>query len=483
MKDAIYLANGLKTKQFSQEELIKDIQHKINTRNPQLNAFVTVEKIDLAQPNPSLMEHTSPLAGVPFPLKMLGQEKKEWLATSGSRLFANHRATKNSNYVNAVEAAGMIPFGQTNAPEFGFKNITDPLLYGVARNPWNLAHSPGGSSGGAAAAVAAGIVPLAGASDGGGSIRIPASFCGLIGLKPSRGTMPVGPNAWRGWQGAAIDFGLTISMRETKALFEELRGIHKGAPYQANPAEWKKHPVKKSLRIAVCIESPIGTSVSEEAMQAVKEAMFFLDQEGHEIIEIPYPLDGRRLIHSYYQMNGAETAAMVESIEKNLQRKITEEELEPMSWALVNYGKKISAATYIHSLHVWDHATVTMEEFFESVDLFLSPTTTDIAPKIIEDLQNDRIRQQMALIPELSQEEGLQVISDMFEESLKITPYTQLANLTGQPAISLPTHLTKEGLPLGIQFMAARGREDLLFQVGELFECNKRFYLPKDLEE
>ncbi|MGM9903507.1 MAG: amidase [Enterococcus sp.] len=483
MKDAIYLANGLKTKQFSQEELIKDIQHKINTRNPQLNAFVTVEKIDLAQPNPSLMEHTSPLAGVPFPLKMLGQEKKEWLATSGSRLFANHRATKNSNYVNAVEAAGMIPFGQTNAPEFGFKNITDPLLYGVARNPWNLAHSPGGSSGGAAAAVAAGIVPLAGASDGGGSIRIPASFCGLIGLKPSRGTMPVGPNAWRGWQGAAIDFGLTISMRDTKALFEELRGIHTGAPYQANPAEWKKHPVKKSLRIAVCIESPIGTSVSEEAMQAVKEAMFFLDQEGHEIIEIPYPLDGRRLIHSYYQMNGAETAAMVESIEKNLQRKITEEELEPMSWALVNYGKKISAATYIHSLHVWDHATVTMEELFESVDLFLSPTTTDSAPKILEDLQNDRIRQQMALIPELSQEEGLQVISDMFEESLKITPYTQLANLTGQPAISLPTHLTKEGLPLGIQFMAARGREDLLFQVGELFEYNKRFYLPKDLEE
>ncbi|WP_262370019.1 amidase family protein, partial [Enterococcus faecium] len=162
---------------------------------------------------------------IPFPLKMLGQEKKGWLATSGSRLFETHRASHTSNYVRQAEAIGLVPFGQTNAPEFGFKNITDPVIYGPARNPWNLECTPGGSSGGAAAAVSSGIVPLAGASDGGGSIRIPASFCGLIGLKPSRGTMPVGPYAWRGWQGAAIDFGLTVSMRDTEALFYGMRSI------------------------------------------------------------------------------------------------------------------------------------------------------------------------------------------------------------------------------------------------------------------
>ncbi len=143
-----------------------------------------------------------------------------------------------------AEAIGLVPFGQTNAPEFGFKNITDPVIYGPARNPWNLECTPGGSSGGAAAAVSSGIVPLAGASDGGGSIRIPASFCGLIGLKPSRGTMPVGPYAWRGWQGAAIDFGLTVSMRDTEALFYGMRSINSGAPYQVSPVEWQTHPRK-----------------------------------------------------------------------------------------------------------------------------------------------------------------------------------------------------------------------------------------------
>ncbi|MBO1299415.1 MULTISPECIES: amidase [unclassified Enterococcus] len=483
MKDATYLANGLKTKQFSSEELYQETKKKIEKLNPEINAFVTEESSE-AQTNKAHVQgdNHSLLSGVPFPLKMLGQEKKGWLATSGSRIFEQHRASKNSNYVQAVEKAGLVPFGQTNAPEFGFKNITDPQLYGPARNPWNLDYSPGGSSGGAAAAVAAGIVPMAGASDGGGSIRIPASFTGLIGLKPSRGTMPVGPNAWRGWQGAAIDFGLTVSMRDTKALFQALKGTNSGAPYQVAPAFWQQHPVKKRLKIAVCVDSPIGTKVSEEAQYAVRKAMMFLEQAGHEIVEMPYPLDGRTLINSYYQMNGAETAAMIESIEKGLQRGVETNELEPISWTLWQYGKKLSAADYVHSLHVWDHAAVTMETLFETFDLFLSPTTADTAPKVDADLQSDSIRQQMAEMPHLSADAGLAVVSEMFEESLTITPYTQLANLTGQPAISLPTHLSAKGLPLGIQFMAARGREDLLFQVGELFEQNGLFHLPVGIE-
>lgn len=484
MKDATYLANGLRTKQFSLEELFTETKRKIEKFNPEINAFVTLEALDFQSnvKRPQL-ESDSLLAGIPFPLKMLGQEKKGWLATSGSRIFEEHRASKNSNYVQAVEKAGLVSFGQTNAPEFGFKNITDPQLYGPARNPWNLAYSPGGSSGGAAAAVAAGIVPMAGASDGGGSIRIPASFSGLIGLKPSRGTMPVGPNAWRGWQGAAIDFGLTISMRDTKALFQALQGINSGAPYQVTPAFWQQHPVKERLKIAVCVDSPIGSKVSVDAQIAVQKALHFLEQSGHEIVEIPYPLDGRTLINSYYQMNGAETAAMIESIENGLQRGIESNELEPISWTLWQYGKKLSAADYVQSLHVWDHAAVTMESLFESFDLFLSPTTADTAPKITADLQSDLIRQQMADVSHLSADEGLAVVSAMFEESLTITPYTQLANLTGQPAISLPTHVSEQGLPLGIQFMAARGREDLLFQIGELFEKHGLFYLPPEIEQ
>ncbi|MBO0481188.1 amidase [Candidatus Enterococcus courvalinii] len=477
MKDAIYLSQALKEKQFSQQEFLEETAKKAKKMNPELNAFVTFATTDL----PS-KKTDSLLAGVPFPLKMLGQEKKGWLATSGSVLFKDHRASMNSNYVRQIESLGLLPLGQTNSPEFGFKNITDPVLYGPAKNPWNVAHSPGGSSGGAAAAVAAGIVPMAGASDGGGSVRIPASFCGLIGLKPSRGTMPVGPYAWRGWQGAAIDFGLTISMRDTEALFYGLRGTASGAPYQASPAEWETHPEKQRLRIAVCSASPIGSTISEEAKQAVKNAVNFLVEQGHDVVEIAYPLDGRHLINSYYQMNAAETAAMITSIEGNLKRSVRQEELEPISWTLLEYGKKIAAATYIASLHVWDRAAVTMEELFQEYDLFLSPTTAFSAPEIARDLQSDLIREKMSQVSELSEGQAFDIVTEMFEESLQITPYTQLANLTGQPGISLPTHLTGEGLPLGIQFMAARGREDLLFTIGKLFEENQKFYLPKNVQ-
>lgn len=251
MNDATELAKELKEKEFSFQELVTDIQKKIKKQNHELNAFVALEPFE-SNSHELLIPQSEkgPLAGIPFPLKMLGQEKKGWLATSGSRLFETHRASHTSNYVRQAEAIGLVPFGQTNAPEFGFKNITDPVIYGPARNPWNLECTPGGSSGGAAAAVSSGIVPLAGASDGGGSIRIPASFCGLIGLKPSRGTMPVGPYAWRGWQGAAIDFGLTVSMRDTEALFYGMRSIHSGAPYQVSPVEWQTHPRKKRLKIA-----------------------------------------------------------------------------------------------------------------------------------------------------------------------------------------------------------------------------------------
>ena len=290
--------------------------------------------------------------------------------------------------------------------------------------------------------------------------------------------MPVGPYAWRGWQGAAIDFGLTVSMRDTEALFYGMRSIHSGAPYQVSPVEWQTHPRKKRLKIAFCVDSPIHSQISEEAVLAVKKAVDFLGKEGHDLTEIPYPLDGRKLITSYYQMNGAETAAMIRSIETGIQRAVRKEELEPISWTLFQYGQKLSAATYIDSLHVWDEAAIVMENLHQEYDLFLSPTTAFTAPKISEDLQSDAIRAQMEHITDCSEVEALDVVSSMFEESLKITPYTQLANLTGQPAISLPTHLTKENMPLGIQFMAARGREDLLFQIGYLFEANHQFHLP-----
>ncbi|MGM0124552.1 amidase [Enterococcus sp. AZ194] len=469
---------------MSVKEWIDDRDKQVKKLNPELNAFVEWQP-DEAKKQSESQVGTGPFFGLPIPLKMLGQDKKGWRSTSGSRLFTETVATTTDNFVKKLEQAGLTPLGKTNAPEFGFKNISDPVIYGPARNPWSLAHSPGGSSGGAAAAVASGLFPIAGASDGGGSIRIPASFSGLIGLKPTRGSMPVGPNGWRGWQGASIDFALTVSMRDTEALFYQLRGSTKSAPYQAPQEEWQQHKAanKKQLKIAFLTESPVGTSVSAEAIQAVQKAVKVLEDGGHEVTQIPYPVDGRQLIDSYYLMNGAETAAMFEGIQTGLKRSLTYEDMEPMTWAIYQYGLHLPASQYVRALQLWDQAADTMEQLFTEYDLFLTPTTANTAPKIDEELQNDRIRTDLANAERLSVNRLGDLVYEMFEKSLAITPYTQLANLTGQPAISLPTFVTGEGLPIGIQFMASKGREDLLLQVGQLFERENKFILPVSYRE
>ncbi|MBM7708352.1 amidase [Enterococcus lemanii] len=481
VKDGLYWADQLKTKQLSFSEYVQQLEAKIKQLNPEINALVTFEKkaaLEQYKRTPKLEE--TPFGGLPIALKMLGQDKKDWLSTNGSRLFTNHRAKQTSHFVQRLEQNGFIPIGQSASPEFGFKNVTDAKIYGDTRNPNQLDRSAGGSSGGAAALVASGIFPLAAASDGGGSIRIPASFNGLIGLKPTRGTMPVGPSGWRSWQGAAISFALTISMRDTETLFYGMRGTESAAPYQAPFSEWHLPKNKqKKLRIAYHTDSPVGSFVSPDAIEAVKQACLFLAQQGHKVEEIVYPVNGPQLIRDYYQMNGAETAAMFENIQQALKRPLTKADMELMTWAIYQYGQKLSAASYVHSLASWDEAAWKMENLFSTYDLFLSPTTAHVAPKIQTDLQSDTIRQRLNHFEDYSANEAAFFIYEMFEKSLALSPYTQLANLTGQPAISLPTYATEKGLPLGIQFMAAKGREDLLFQIGYVFEQAYQFCLAK----
>ncbi|OJG66127.1 glutamyl-tRNA(Gln) amidotransferase, A subunit [Enterococcus moraviensis] len=485
MKDGLYYATQFRDKKLSVAEWIDERAQQVKMLNPKLNAFVDWDAESAKKQYEARGAETGPFFGLPIPLKMLGQDKAGMKSTSGSRLFTENRATSTDNFVKGLERLGLIPLGKTNAPEFGFKNISDPTIYGPARNPWNLDYSPGGSSGGAAAAVASGLFPIAGASDGGGSIRIPASFSGLIGLKPTRGSMPVGPDGWRGWQGASIDFALTVSMRDTEVLFYHLRGTEKAAPYQAPKAEWEHQTAarKPVLKIAFLTESPVGKPVSAEAIKATHNAATFLEQQGHEVTEIPYPVNSRQLIDSYYLMNGAETAAMFEGIQEAIRRPLTKNDMELMTWGIYQYGRQLPASQYTRSLQLWDQVAYKMEQLFEEYDVVLTPTTADIAPKIDSELQSDQIRKDLAQAETLSILQLKDLIYDMFEKSLTITPFTQLANLTGQPAISLPTHVTASGLPLGIQFMASKGREDVLFQVGELFEQEQKFLLPKYYRE
>ena len=231
IKDATYWSEQIRKGETTPIELLLVAEKKIEKLNPQYNALVAYD-INQAKNDLSKTQNGY-FAGLPFPLKMLGQDHANLPATACSKLFKDNIAHSDDNYVKAILAAGLTPFGQTNAPEFGFKNISDAALYGNTRNVWNSAYYSGGSSGGAATAVASGIFPMAGASDGGGSIRIPASFSGLIGLKMTRGLMPQGPQNYRSWQGAATSGALTISVRDTASFLAEMQRQQETDPYQA----------------------------------------------------------------------------------------------------------------------------------------------------------------------------------------------------------------------------------------------------------
>ena len=264
-------------------------------------------------------------------------------------------AAQTNFFVQALQRAGFIIIGQTNVPEFGFKNITDSELYGNAHNPWNLDYQPGGSSGGAAASVAAGFVPIAAGSDGGGSIRIPASFSGLIGLKPTRGRVPVGPADWRSWQGAAIDFGLTRDMDDTAALLDSLQTLQSAAvfqvpPYQPGFLQTIDEPLPK-LKIAISVESPVGTPVSEEAKKAVHEVADVLEKLGHEVVNATPTLNGIELMETYYAMNAGETNAMFDDLKVAFGREIQQSEVEPLTWAL---GKLENTLPLLNTVKLWE---------------------------------------------------------------------------------------------------------------------------------
>lgn len=473
-EDALHFAELVRTRQASPKELVAEAIRKIEEQNSTLNAVIHTRFKKALEEAETSDFSGKPFGGVPILLKGLGQTLAGELSTSGAKLFQDAVSSRTSHYTQALLDAGFIVLGQTNVPEFGFKNITEPELYGPTRNPWNTDYTPGGSSGGAAAAVASGMVPVAGASDGGGSIRIPASFTGLVGLKPTRGRTPVGPGSGRGWQGASIDFALTKSIRDTAAMLDVLQTVQPAAAFQTPLfTEGYTHALaqrsKRSFRIAYSLESPIHSVVSEEARAAVLKTVKWLEDQGHTVEEKAPEIDGIDLMKSYYIMNCGETTAMLEGVEQNLGRLFTLDDMELVTWVLYHAGKKVSAADYSNTLKTWDRAAEVMADFRQSYDLYLTPAT-DEAPRVGHPWQTPALIEKMARIAEFEQAEQQQIVWDMFGDSLPVTPYGMQANLTGEPAISLPVHLTQAGLPLGVQFIAPKGKEDWLLQIGQEME-------------
>ncbi|MGQ7380348.1 amidase [Streptococcus suis] len=479
-KDATEMALAVRTGQVSAKELVAQAIERIEEENPAINAVVSKQYEQALQEAEIGDFQDKPFGGVPLLLKDLGQNEKGQPSSAGSRLFQNYRVAHTDRLVQAFKDLGFIILGRTNTPEFGFKNISDSSLHGPVNLPLDPSRNAGGSSGGAAAAVASGMIPLAAASDGGGSIRIPASFNGLIGLKPSRGRIPVGPTSYRGWQGASSNFALTKSVRDTKRLLYHLQTYQVEAPFPLALLSEQSllAPQDKPLKIAYSLESPIGNSVSADAKQAVLSLLPQLEALGHQITELTSPvLDGIEVMRAYYLMNSVETAQMFDEIEAGLGRPMTPDDMEVMTWAIYQSGQTIPAKLYSKVLQDWDRYSATMADFHQHYDLLLTPTVADVAPKLDQFTHSQEMLDRLLHTQELAMAEQQSLIWEMFADSLAWTPFTQQANITGQPAISLPTYKTPQGLPIGVQFTAAKGREDLLLYVADQLEQARLLHL------
>lgn len=479
-KDATAMAEAVRDGQVSPKELVIDTIRKANALNPDINAIIST-RYEKALKEADKRDFTDkPFAGVPIYLKDLGMDMKDELSGSGSILFKDTITSKTDYYVQALEDLGFIILGKTNTPEYGFKNISDSRTFGIVNLPFDKSRNAGGSSGAAAALISAGITVISPASDGGGSIRIPASFNGLIGLKTSRGRIPSGPNPYRRWQGAAVQFAITKSVRDTRNLLYYLQDCQLESPFPL-PILTKEELFDSQLphmKVAYLTKNPDGTDLGSEAKQAVLNAVQFLKDKGYEVVELESaPIDMKELISHYYVMNSVETASMFAGIEKFLGRPVIKADMEPMTWAIYQSGQMILAKDYTAMMHVWDNYSAIMDVFHKTYDLLLTPTTHDVAPKHGQINPSPQLLEKLANAEKFMPAEQMQLVTEMFRPGLALNPYTPLANLTGQPAINLPTHQTKSGLPLGIQFMAAKGREDLLLQVAQLFEDNGKLML------
>lgn len=468
--DGTDLAELVKNKEISKRELAEMSFSLLEKVDNKLNA-VTYTRRDKVLLEAEGQFENRPFEGVPIFLKDISQTIKGEPSTGGAYLMKNSLANVTSNFVKSIQNAGFLSLGNTATPEFALKNITESRIHGSTRNPWNPGFTPGGSSGGAAALVASGVVPIAGASDGGGSIRIPASFTGLFGLKPTRGRTPVGPGVGRQWHGAAIDFVLSRTVRDSARLLTEMQTVQQEAAFQTPlfPGRYEdtmKKEFQKQLKIGFTTESPVGTPVSEDAKEAVAKVLSWLEQQGHVIEEVDNQIDGVHLMRDYYLMNSGEISALIHQLEKFLKRKITFDDVEIETWLLNVAGQNVSAAEFSLSLASWDVAAAKMAELHQTYDFYITPATAYSAPKIGEltpdEAKRTELREQIESSDPKKQQE---VIYDMFLPSLTYTPFTQLANLTGQPAVSIPVHLTNEGLPLGVQVMAAKGEEHRLLQL------------------
>jgi len=456
--DALGLAGLIAKKQITPAELLNAVRQRVEATNAKLNAFCYLF-FDKAEEQIKNSLSDGPFRGVPFALKDLGQYLKGTITSVGSRVWKDQVADYDSTLVTRYKQAGLVIFGKTASPELGLTTTTESVLYGQTRNPWDMERTSGGSSGGASAAVASRVLPMAHASDGGGSIRIPAACCGLFGMKPTRGRVPMGPGQFEGWNGLSAHHAVTISVRDSAALLDVSSGAELGSPYFPPP---QQRPFLKEvgvdpgkLRIALITDSPAGTPVDPECKRAAAEAAKLCESLGHKVEEAKWPMDTALMRRAFLTIINVSVARTLDDAEKTLGRPVTDKDVESVTWAMAQQGRNVNSVAYSRAIATIHQVGLTIAKFQQTHDVILNPTlgkppvplgVLSLSPK---DMQS------------------------FTKEITEFGPFTSVYNVTGQPSMSVPLYWTPDGLPVGVMFSARFGDEATLFRLASQLEKAK----------
>lgn len=488
--DGLGLAALVERGDISAEELLEEALYRASVSNPAINAIIepmsNYARQAIAQGLPE-----GPFRGVPFLIKDLLVSIAGQPQHNGSALFKDHIASYTSELGQRFIDTGAVIFGKTNTPEFGVTPITDPALFGSTRNPWHLDHSPSGSSGGSAAAVAARIVPMASGGDGGGSIRTPSSCCGLVGLKPTKGRNPTGPEGEL-WWGMAVEHVLTRSVRDSAAMLDAtagntIAGHHQydaGAPYTVAPntqsflASSQEAP-QKPLRIGVYSGALLGRQLHPDCLAAVDHSRALLSDLGHHCEDIELGIDREEFIFNFAMLVAADTAALIKRAEIQLGRKASRRDVEPRTWALKRMGESFSAADFANAQYYLQKIGRQIAELMGKpgeqggYDILLCSSCGTPPPKPGDLSPRGKDRLLIEALNRLPVQTIAKQPSQVVEAAAKIYDFmalTPLANATGQPSMSLPLYWNGKGLPIGSLFTARMGDEASLFSLAGQLE-------------
>ncbi|MEL6342746.1 MAG: amidase [Myxococcota bacterium] len=472
--DATAMADLVRRGELTAAELLDAAIERIAARNPAINAVVSTF-YDRARQRLADLPSDGPMYGVPFLVKDLKMQIAGTVTTNATRLLANRKAEQTSLLAQRYEDAGLVIVGKTNSPELGIMGVTEPALWGPCRNPWDTNHTSGGSSGGAAAAVAARIVPVAHGGDGGGSIRIPASACGMFGLKPTRGRVSMAPFRGEAWSGLVQEHVVARTVRDSALFLDIAAQPTPGEPYYApaHAGSWRAHVDQPpgALTVAYTKKALLAGESDRDCVAAVEDAAALMESLGHTIEEVDLPFSRDEMAEAYFVTVASNIARFVEETAETAGKKPRSRDFEEATWLLAQIGWNTPAPRLLKVQHAIHQTTRAMAAFFAKYDVAMTSTMALPPVKVGTFDLSFTERAQLRLLRNAPLGVLLDAaLQNLGSNALAATPNTQLFNMTGQPAMSVPLHWSPSGLPIGIQFAADAGREDLLLRLARQLE-------------